>query len=168
MQRKIANPIITSRMIPPDTAIAMISTVERRDPDLLLVSWAGRMTLCVGAADEKTLEDEATVVDTVAKLVARAMGVLSELLDVFPNEVGEEDGEIVEVRIVPLEAPFGGWPGDLDPGTGEGREELVSGGAVAVVALNMVDENDSDMVKVLSKNDKVECKGNRTDQVKEN
>ncbi len=57
--------------------------------------------------DEKTLEDEATVVDTVAKLVARAMGVLSELLDVFPMEV-EKDGEIVEVRIVPLEAPLGG------------------------------------------------------------
>ena len=157
MQRKIANPIITSSTIPPDTAIAMISTVERRDPVPRLVSWAGWMTLCEGAVDERTLEDEVTVVVTVAKLVARARGVLSELLDVVLMEV-EEDGAIVEVRMVPLEPPFGGWPGGLGPGAGEGREELVSGGAVEVVALSMVDENDSDMVKVLSKNKKWKVK----------
>ena len=152
----MASPTISISKIPPDTAIATMLSVERCIPDPWLVFWAGWMTLCVGAADESTLEDGATLV--VTRFVARAMGVLSEVIEIVVLEV---DGEIVVLRMEPSDALDGPEPGGLAPGAGEGRE-AASESTVVVVLLNKVDENDSVMVKVLSKNGEVEGKGNRS------
>lgn len=151
----MTSPITSISKIPPDTAIAMILSVERCSPDPWLVFWTGWMTLCVGAADEGTLEDEGTLVAT--SFVARAMGVLPEIIDDVAMEV---DGEMVVLRMVSLETLDGPGPGGLVPGAVEDRE--VASESTAVVVLNMVDENESVMVKVLSKNEEVEGKGNRS------